>query len=727
MRYATIPFFILYFGLTASSLSAQKKGLQEDIYQHIEQGKITLGNDKFSLTIDSKTGQWLGFFDKKLNQNLIVSADLGLDIQIDGVLVFEKTPPQYLGYKIAKENSLKGVILELHFQVAGYDVKSQFIVAPHQAQLLRKASIKRIVSKTDTTTDSRPVKFEGFVFSIPQAIIGKPSDCVFDAPGPFFTHTFIAPESPFDSVKNRNITFHSAPDAGFGLLALSNFKQKRTLAAWMNTGGETNYSPMLTSKGHGAEKGLMWRFHNWRYALLYKNVDIISDVNHIVLTQNLGKALDKYRQDITPKLPLNPVNPQWVNEAVILEVYLKNFKDGLKGLASKLPFYKDIGFNVIYLMPHWVGGYSPIDLYAVDPAFGTAEDLKAVVAKAHSLGMKFIFDMVIHGVNAEVPSPLLKTHPDIFIKTEKGGIDLHRTWKSASTDWASPAYQAYMRDLVLHDLKTYDIDGYRVDAASYKGANWDTSVPYPAYKSGAAAPELMRVMLDALRQYKPQAMFLNEVFGPAFYTVSNWSHDNQTEAPTFILEALKQGTYTAAHYQKHISNVYRLLPKGAKRVFFARNHDTSWFFRFNGYTPDFMAFDAIHALFGIPEVFVGDPDNPHSPDEKPEIFENYKKLFALRRAFPELITGEIDLNSVRCTDKNVFVGLRLADKNQTLVAVSMGDKPIEASITLPPTFKARVWSVVNYQTGKTKEIVLQKGALQVSLAPYEVLVGRLIF
>ena len=41
-------------------------------------------------------------------------------------------------------------------------------------------------------------------------------------------------------------------------------------------------------------------------------------------------------------------------------------------------------FHPLYLMPHWVGGYGNADPRQVDPAFGTPDDLKALVKRAHA-------------------------------------------------------------------------------------------------------------------------------------------------------------------------------------------------------------------------------------------------------------------------------------------------------------------------------------------------------
>ena len=73
-------------------------------------------------------------------------------------------------------------------------------------------------------------------------------------------------------------------------------------------------------------------------------------------------------------MPLDAKTDAWVKKMVVLEVYPKYFKGGVNGLTEKLPFYKEIGFNTIYLMPHWKGGYFPLDLYAVDPiSFSSSE------------------------------------------------------------------------------------------------------------------------------------------------------------------------------------------------------------------------------------------------------------------------------------------------------------------------------------------------------------------
>jgi glycosidase len=284
-----------------------------------------------------------------------------------------------------------------------------------------------------------------------------------------------------------------------------------------------------------------------------------------------------------------------------------------------------------------------------------------------------------------------------------------------------------MADLATHHAKEYGIDGYRLDAATYKGPNWDPKLTYPAYKSGSEAPELMKRMLAALQIVNPQAMMLSEVFGPVFYTVDNLVHDNQTEGPQFLLEKMAAGKYTAQDYKMHIQNVIQALPAGANRVYFTRNHDTSWFYHFNGYSPAFMALEAIHALCAIPEVFAGDPENKPNPDDTPAIYAHYQKLFALRQEYPEFTRGELLLPEITSDNPMVFTALRRLNNKLTLVAISLSGKPERVKIMVSEAV-AKQLPALRLTDGLTKSALNnQNNGREITLTaePYQVIVGRL--
>ena len=103
----------------------------------------------------------------------------------------------------------------------------------------------------------------------------------------------------------------------------------------------------------------------------------------------------------------------WLKNAVFYEIYPTSYKDSnsdgigdLKGITSKLEYVSDMGFNAIWLNPFYKspfkdGGYDVSDFFAVDPIFGTMEDFKELLNKAHELGIRIIVDLVAGHVSEQ--------------------------------------------------------------------------------------------------------------------------------------------------------------------------------------------------------------------------------------------------------------------------------------------------------------------------------------
>ena len=102
---------------------------------------------------------------------------------------------------------------------------------------------------------------------------------------------------------------------------------------------------------------------------------------------------------------------------------LRGFEGGdLKGLLTKLQsgYFEALGVNVLWLTPfveqnkgstnegtgvsYGYHGYWARDWTAVEPALGTAADLRAVVDAAHARGMKVLMDAVIQHTGPAVPT-----------------------------------------------------------------------------------------------------------------------------------------------------------------------------------------------------------------------------------------------------------------------------------------------------------------------------------
>ena len=96
------------------------------------------------------------------------------------------------------------------------------------------------------------------------------------------------------------------------------------------------------------------------------------------------------------------------------EIYVGSFYDtnndgigDLAGVTAKLDYIKDMGFNGIWLMPiHPSPTYHKYDVndyYAIDPDYGTLEDLDTLVTEAHNRGIRIILDLVVNHTSTDNP------------------------------------------------------------------------------------------------------------------------------------------------------------------------------------------------------------------------------------------------------------------------------------------------------------------------------------
>ncbi|MCO8274366.1 glycoside hydrolase family 13 protein [Actinoplanes sp. TRM 88003] len=105
----------------------------------------------------------------------------------------------------------------------------------------------------------------------------------------------------------------------------------------------------------------------------------------------------------------------WWRDAVVYQVYLRSFADGngdgvgdFPGLRSRLPYLAELGVDAVWVTPHYVsggadGGYDVIDFRAVDPAYGTVDDVRGLVEDAHALGLRVLLDIVPNHTSDQHP------------------------------------------------------------------------------------------------------------------------------------------------------------------------------------------------------------------------------------------------------------------------------------------------------------------------------------
>ncbi|NLO90924.1 MAG: maltose alpha-D-glucosyltransferase, partial [Elusimicrobia bacterium] len=107
--------------------------------------------------------------------------------------------------------------------------------------------------------------------------------------------------------------------------------------------------------------------------------------------------------------------PLWYKDAVIYELHVKSFCDSngdgtgdFKGLLSKLPYLHSLGVTALWLLPFYPSplrddGYDISDYCAINPDYGTMDDFRLFLKKAHELGIRVITELVVNHTSDRHP------------------------------------------------------------------------------------------------------------------------------------------------------------------------------------------------------------------------------------------------------------------------------------------------------------------------------------
>ncbi|MGN6503539.1 MAG: alpha-amylase family glycosyl hydrolase, partial [Pseudolysinimonas sp.] len=107
-------------------------------------------------------------------------------------------------------------------------------------------------------------------------------------------------------------------------------------------------------------------------------------------------------------LPGLALDPQWYRRSVFYEVMVRSFVDSngdgpgdLGGLIGKLDYLQWLGVDGLWLPPFFSsplrdGGYDISDYKGILPEFGTLDEFRELVTKAHERNMRVIIDLVMN-------------------------------------------------------------------------------------------------------------------------------------------------------------------------------------------------------------------------------------------------------------------------------------------------------------------------------------------
>jgi alpha-amylase len=409
-------------------------------------------------------------------------------------------------------------------------------------------------------------------------------------------------------------------------------------------------------------------------------------MNKLLFTIAAFSFLFSCKNDSTKKSDVMDKNSpfktvDWAHTTNIYEVNVRQYtpQGTLNAFANELTRLKKMGVKTLWFMPITpiaqknrkgsLGSYYACSDYtSINNEFGTADDFKNLVYKAHEMGFKVIIDWVANHTGWD--HVWTKEHPDYYLKDTAT-----KDFKIASgmddiieLDFENPALRKAMIEAMKFWVKEFDIDGFRCDLAFW--------VELPFWKEA-------RKELDAIKPLFWLGEFDeldNPEYGEAFDASYTWTWMHR--AKDFYQKKLPlDSLYT-------VLKKYDDLGDSTMRAWFTTNHDeNSW----NGTEYEKYG-DMAKALAvfsttwnGIPLLYSGqelpnkkrikffDKDTIQWTGNN-ELGEFYKTLLNLHNNHPALRAGDpaVQTFRIKTTDsKHVFIYLRKKNDKEILVVLNL--------------------------------------------------------
>lgn len=349
--------------------------------------------------------------------------------------------------------------------------------------------------------------------------------------------------------------------------------------------------------------------------------------------------------------------PEWVKDAIFYQIFPERFCNGdeslnpegclpwgskpepdnfmggdLKGIISRMDYLAALGINCIYMTPVFASRsnhkYDTTDYMKIDPQFGTAEDLKELVDKAHEKGIRVLLDAVFNhsGVDFEpfqkaladngsdyynwfhfladkvTPEDVAKlTAPDPEIRGTDGRIPfdkaLYETFAHTpfmpKINTAHPAAREYFLQVGEYWVRECGIDGWRLDV------------------SNEVDHRFWRDFADRIKAIDPEAYVIGEIWHDSTPWLQGDQYDAVMNYPIQYLcyKFFADRTMTAREFQRDFGKVLLRYTRQVNEVMMnlLDSHDTARFI--NSCQGDkrrsLLAFGFLSTIPGAPLLYYG--------------------------------------------------------------------------------------------------------------------------
>jgi glycosidase len=438
-----------------------------------------------------------------------------------------------------------------------------------------------------------------------------------------------------------------------------------------------------------------------------------------------GCSLFGKKKEIKPFVS-EVVHPEWSKNAVLYEVNLRQYTDSgtLKSFEEHLPRLKALGVDVLWFMPVYPIGienrkgglgsyYSVKDYMNINPEFGTLDDMKSVIDKAHELGMHILLDWVPNHTSWD--NPLTIEHPEWYARDSAGKFTppLGTNWTDViQLDWTQKGLQDYMIEAFKFWLNL-GADGFRVDHPH--------NTPKEFWERARTELEKIKPVL-MLAEHEEAGKFVEKGFDM-----------NYAWEMYHLMVNIAQGRDSSGALPRYFAREWASYPNNVYRLRFLTNHDeNSW-----GGTIDSLMGKSqrmfgtlIFTAQGVPLIYSG---QEACLDKKIKFFVRdpikwdtceltkfYADLIKLKKENKALWNGDFGGKMIKIKtsrDKQIFAFYREKEGNRVVVLLNLKKKPVSFKVFL----KDIEGEYTDYFSG-TKTTLSPIGKLNVDAWGYKVFV-----
>ncbi len=379
------------------------------------------------------------------------------------------------------------------------------------------------------------------------------------------------------------------------------------------------------------------------------------------------------------------------NDAVVYQIFPERFRNGnkendppgtlpwggipaqgnffggdIKGITQGLPYLKDLGINMIYLTPVFSSSsnhkYNINNYFALDPQFGTMEEVREMVEKAHSMGIRVIFDAVFNHTGSDIPMFL-----DVMQKGEKSPYSSWYHIDSYPADPENPDYYTFATGIgSMPKLRTenHEVREYFYSAGKF----WIEKIGIDGWRldvSDEVDHKFWQGFKEAVESVNPNAVLIGEIMHEASSFLRGNELDSVMNYPfkDALCEYFARRETDETHFTDTLSNVRALYTDEISSQLWnlIGSHDTPRFLtEARGEVKRLLLALAFQFSYpGVPYIYYGDEaglDGGRDPycrrcmewdEEKQDkrILDFTKKMIEFRKKYPELTSSKVSFRT----------------------------------------------------------------------------------